>query len=66
MTRPEVNVMPKHCPAVAVAIVALALFAGSASACPMCKDTITDTSKADHSTAEGAKEGLPAGFNVSV
>ena len=63
---PEVSVMSKRWSGVAAAVVAMSLFAGPASACPMCKDTITDTSKADHSTAEGPKEGLPGGFNVSV
>jgi len=33
-----------------------------ASACPMCKDSITDTAKA----GGGPVAGLPSGFNVSV
>ena len=58
--------MSKRWSGIAAAVVAMSLFAGSALACPMCKDTITDTAKGDHSTAEGPKEGLPGGFNVSV
>lgn len=48
------------------AVISVGLFAGAASACPMCKDTITDESKAATAGADGPKEGLPGGFNVSV
>lgn len=58
--------MTKRWTSVSAAVIAGALFAGSASACPMCKDTITDESKAATASGGGPREGLPGGFNVSV
>jgi hypothetical protein len=46
---------------IAAALAVTQGFAAVASACPMCKDSITDTGKAGAASA-----GLPSGFNVSV
>ena len=52
---------------VAVALVVVLAFAGLASACPMCKDSISDTAAVPlNGMGGGPQAGLPSGFNVSV
>jgi hypothetical protein len=51
----------------AVALVIVLMFAGLASACPMCKDSISDTAAVPvNGMGGGPQAGLPSGFNVSV
>jgi hypothetical protein len=52
---------------VAVALVVVLVLAGVASACPMCKDSISDTAAVPvNGMGGGPQSGLPSGFNVSV
>jgi hypothetical protein len=52
---------------VAVALVVVLVFTGIASACPMCKDSISDTAAVPiGGMGGGPQSGLPSGFNVSV
>jgi len=52
---------------VAVATLFVLVFAGLASACPMCKDSISDTAAVPvGGMGGGPQAGLPSGFNVSV
>jgi hypothetical protein len=60
MAGPEVNVMTKRW-TVALSLLLMQAFAAVASACPMCKDSITDNGGPD-----GPTPGLPAGFKVSI
>jgi hypothetical protein len=46
---------------VALSIALMQAFAAVASACPMCKDSITDNGGPD-----GPTPGLPSGFKVSI
>jgi hypothetical protein len=40
--------------------------AGTTLACPMCKDSISDTARSGNTAGRGAEQGLPSGFNFSV
>jgi hypothetical protein len=52
---------------VAVALLVVLVLSGVASACPMCKDSISDTAAAPvGGMGGGPQAGLPGGFNVSV
>ena len=44
----------------------LGISASAARACPMCKDSISDTAKDGSSNGRGPQSGLPSGFNSSV
>jgi hypothetical protein len=56
----EVNAMTKRW-TIALSLMLMQAFAAVASACPMCKDSITDNGGPD-----GPTPGLPSGFKVSI
>jgi hypothetical protein len=60
MARPEVIAMTKRW-IVGLSLFALQAFAAVASACPMCKDSVTDNGGPD-----GPTPGLPSGFKFSI
>ena len=46
--------------------VMLGIGAVAARACPMCKDSISDTAGSGNVDGRGMQDGLPGGFNTSV
>jgi len=52
--------------AIAAIILSTALWTSSASACPMCKDSVSDTARTGDFTGRGGQQSLPGGFNTSI
>jgi len=52
--------------AMAAIILSTALWTTSAPACPMCKDSVSDTAQTGDFTGRGGQQSLPGGFNTSI